>query len=231
MELQDRNWMHVEEYLRGDDRLMLVTGACEQHGYLSLLTDARIPLALAAEAGRRTGVLVAPPLCFGISPGFLSYPGTISLRTHTFLSVVEDLVRCAYGQGFRRLLFVNGHGGNEPARQLLVELANDLADLRVSWYSWWLSPSVVAIADSAGLAAPSYHGAWLEAFPFCRVVDLPKTGKERPQLPLRTMNSREYRDRLGDGVMGSPYVAGDDTTETVFAAAVADVVARLDFDP
>ena len=41
----DLNWMQVEEYLRRDDRLMVVTGACEQHGYLSLMTDIRIPLA------------------------------------------------------------------------------------------------------------------------------------------------------------------------------------------
>ena len=112
MRIEDANWMDIENYLRYDDRLMLVTGACEQHGYLSLLTDIKIPLALATAAGKQTGVLVAPPLNFGVSPYFAKYPGTISLRVRTFLGVIEDLVRGVYAQGFKRLLFVNGHGGN-----------------------------------------------------------------------------------------------------------------------
>ncbi|MER3458377.1 MAG: creatininase, partial [Chloroflexota bacterium] len=65
MRLEDLNWMDVESYLKQDDRIILVTGACEQHGYLSLLTDIRIPWAIATAVGEREGVLVAPPLNFG----------------------------------------------------------------------------------------------------------------------------------------------------------------------
>ena len=71
MRFEDLNWMDVEEYLKQDDRLMIVLGACEQHGYLSLLTDVRIPLTLADAASKQTGVLIAPPINFGISPYFL----------------------------------------------------------------------------------------------------------------------------------------------------------------
>ena len=59
MRFEDLNWMDVESYLKSDDRLMLVVGACEEHGYLSLLTDIKIPLALADAASERTHVLVA----------------------------------------------------------------------------------------------------------------------------------------------------------------------------
>jgi creatinine amidohydrolase len=121
--LEDLNWMDVEEYLKHEDRLIMVLGATEQHGYLSLLTDVKIPMALADSASQQTGVLVAPPLNFGCSPYFLSYPGTFSLRVTTFIAAVEDLVRSAYGAGFRRLLILNGHGGNSPARTLLAEIA------------------------------------------------------------------------------------------------------------
>ena len=107
MRYEELNWLDVENYLKTDDRLMIVLGACEEHGYLSLLTDIKIPLALADAASAQTNVLIAPPLNFGISPYFAKYPGTISLRTQTFLAVVEDIVRWVYGQGFRRLLFVN----------------------------------------------------------------------------------------------------------------------------
>ena len=104
MKFEDLNWMQVEDYLKKDDRIILVLGACEQHGYLSLMTDVKIPMVLGEEASRQTGVLLAPPLNFGCSPYFLTYPGTISLRLHTFLDVVEDIfalfVRCGLSQYF-----------------------------------------------------------------------------------------------------------------------------------
>ena len=137
MRFEDTNWMGVEDYLKKDDRVILVLGACEQHGYLSLLTDAKIPLALGEAASEASGVLLAPPLNFGCSPYFLSYPGTISLRLHTYLDVVEDILRSLYGVGFRKLLILNGHGGNTPVRDHLVELANELPDLQMRWYAWW----------------------------------------------------------------------------------------------
>ena len=119
MRLEDLNWFDVEQYLKQDNRLMFVLGSCEQHGYLSLFSDTRIPQALADAASHQTGVLVAPPVNYGISPYFLNYPGTFSLRLSTFCDLVEDIVRSAYRHGFRRLLFLNGHGGNDPARARL----------------------------------------------------------------------------------------------------------------
>jgi len=137
MRFEELNWFDIENYLEGDDRLMLVLGACEQHGYLSLTTDALIPQALGDAASKQTGVLVAPPINFGASPYFLAYPGTLSLRLSTLLDLVEDLVRSAYGQGFRRILVLNGHGGNDGVRGRLYELASELPDMQFAWYAWW----------------------------------------------------------------------------------------------
>lgn len=227
MRLEDLNWMDVESYLKTDDRLMLVLGACEQHGYLSLLTDVKIPLALATAAAQRANVLVAPPLNFGISPYFARYPGTLSLRTETFLAVVGDLVRWAHQQGFRRLLVVNGHGGNDPVRGVLAELVNELPGLKLSWYSWWIAPSVTALAERAGLK--SYHAAWIEAFPFCRVADLPE-GEKRPVTPGRILNADETRTAYGDGVFGGPYRADEALMEQIFEACVQDLLEKLRFE-
>ena len=226
MRFEDLNWMDVESYLQHDDRLILVTGACEQHGYLSLHTDQRIPLALATAAAERAGVLVAPPIPFGISPYFARYPGTISLRAQTFLAVVEDVVRSVHAQGFRRLLFANGHGGNTPGRSLLEELVNVLPGLRADWYSWWQAPSVQAVAAAAGLAIN--HANWAEAFAFTRVADLPPGGKPAAE-SSRILNADETRALRGDGVFGGNYSAPDAVMQQVFDAAVADVVERLRF--
>jgi len=227
MRIEDANWMDIENYLRYDDRLMLVTGACEQHGYLSLLTDIKIPLALATAAGKQTGVLVAPPLNFGVSPYFARYPGTISLRVQTFLSVFEDLVRAVYAQGFKRLLVVNGHGGNDPAKALLYELSNELAGLKTNWYSWWLAPSVLTVEEQHGLTG--YHANFSEAFPFTRVAELPAGEKTLPVRPSYMQNAEDTRAAVGDGVYGGAYLADDAVMQQIFDAAVNDIVEKLGF--
>lgn len=227
MRLEDLNWMDVENYLKQDDRLMLVLGACEQHGYLSLLTDVRIPLALADTASERSGVLVAPPLNFGVSPYFLAYPGTISLRSSTLIQVVEDLVRSVYRQGFRRLLVLNGHGGNDGARNVLVELANELPGLKVAWYAWWKSHSVEAVAERHQLKPA--HANWLEAFPFVQVTELPEEMKIPPAF-LGLPNATEMRQLYGDGSFGGAYSAAPEVMQELFDAALADILHLLQFN-
>lgn len=227
MRLEELNWFDVEQYLKQDDRLMLVLGSCEQHGYLSLLSDANTPLALADAASQQSGVLVAPPVNFGLSPYFLAYPGTLSLRTTTLLDLLEDIVRSAYRQGFRRVLVLNGHGGNEPARGRLYEVANDLPDLHIAWYAWWQSHSVQAAAQRYDLKPA--HASWLEAFPFNRVAELPKGEKTPPYVP-GLLGAEAARSVYGDGNFGGPYQVSDDVLYELFAAALQDILVLLKFE-
>ena len=227
MRIEDLNWFDVEDYLKTNDRLMFVLGACEQHGYLSLSTDSKIPVALADAASQRTGVLVAPPLHFGASPYFLTYPGTMSLRVSTLLDIVEDLVRSVYRQGFRRLLFLNGHGGNDPVRARLVEIVDTFPGLKIAWYAWWTAANVTATAEKHGLK--SYHAAWIEAFPFTRVSDLPN-GEKEPATPSGILGAEVTRQVYGDGVFGGPYVVSDAIMQEIFDAALADVLQFLRFE-
>jgi creatinine amidohydrolase len=226
MRIEELNWMDVEEYRKREDRIMLVLGACEQHGYLSLLSDVKIPLALADAASQRSGVLVAPPLNFGVSPYFTTYPGTISLRVSTFLDAVEDIVRSLYGQGFRRFMILNGHGGNDPARARLTELSNSLPGIKLAWYSWWSSHSVTETAMRHGLK--SYHAAWIEAFPFTRVSELPE-GEKTPPSYTGLLNAESTREIFGDGVFGGPYIVDPAIMDEIFATALEDVLYFLEF--
>jgi creatinine amidohydrolase len=228
MRLEDLNWMDVERYLVQDNRLILILGACEQHGYLSLLTDIRIPQALADSASNRTGVLVAPPLNFGISPYFLDYPGTLSLSVKTMVSAAEEIVRSAYRQGFRRILLLNGHGGNMPVRQHLNEVNNGLPDLKMRWYDWWTSHSVEAIAQKYNIK-PS-HANWLEAFSFTIVSDLPESSKLPPTVPSSIMDAKQTREVYGDGSFGGLYRVDDGIMQEVLGAALEDVLLLLSFD-
>jgi len=227
MRFEDLNWFDLEQYLQSDNRLIIVLGSCEQHGYLSLLSDVKIPLALADSASKQTGVPLAPPLNFGASPYFLSYPGTLSLRVSTLLELAEDLVRSAFGQGFHRILVLNGHGGNDPVRTRLYEIANQLPQLRLAWYAWWQSHSVEAIAHAHGLR--SYHAGWIEAFPFTRVTDLPTGDKIPPRIP-GLLESVQARQLYGDGVFGGPYQVADSIMDEIFSAALQDILQLLRFE-
>jgi creatinine amidohydrolase len=228
MRIEDLNWMDVESYLQHDDRLLLVVGACEQHGYLSLLSDVKIPLALADAASQQSGVLVAPPVNFGSSPYFLTYPGTLSLRLSTLMDAVEDILRSAYGQGFKRILILNGHGGNSGLKARLAELANDLPGLKLQWYAWWMSHSVEQVAFRHELK-PN-HANWLEAFPFTIVADLPEGEKTPPHVPSDIMDAATARQVYGDGSFGGRYQVSPEIMQEVFDAALQDVLQMLKFE-
>ena len=228
MRLEDLNWMDVERYLEQDDRLILILGACEQHGYLSLLTDIRIPRVLADSASKQAGVLVAPPLNFGISPYFLDYPGTLSFSAKTMLSAVEDIVRSAYRQGFRRILILNGHGGNSPIRIHLNEVNNDLPDLQMNWYDWWTSHSIEAVAQKHNIKPA--HANWLEAFSFTIVSELPEESKTPPRVPSAVMDAKTTREVYGDGSFGGPYRVDDGIMQEILDAALEDVLLLLKFE-
>ena len=227
MRLEDLNWFDVENYLSQDDRLILILGSCEQHGYLSLLTDVKIPQALADTASQISGVLVAPPVNFGVSPYFLAYPGTLSLRISTLQALCDDIVSSAYRQGFRRFLILSGHGGNDPARGSLYEVANKFNDIRLSWYAWWQANSVTAVAMQHGLR--SFHAGWIEAFPFTRTTELPEGEKVPPYIP-GLLGADKAREIYGDGVFGGPYQVEASIIEEVFDAALQDILQLLKFE-
>lgn len=227
MRFEELNWFDIENYLEKDDRLMFVVGACEQHGYLSQASDVLIPQALADAASKQTGVLVAPSINFGSSPYFLDYPGTLSVRLSTLMDLVEDILRSAHRQGFRRILVLNGHGGNDGVRARLYELANQLAGIKLSWYAWWQSHSVQSISEKNNLKPA--HANWLEAFPFTIVSELPPGEKTPPHVP-RIMSAKGTRRTYGDGVFGGAYQAAPDVMDEIFSAAVEDILELLKFE-
>jgi creatinine amidohydrolase len=219
--------MQLEAYLERDDRIVLPLGSTEQHAYLSLETDNILSERVAFEAAEPLGVPVLPVLPYGLTASFAAYPGSPSLRIETYVQVVADLLDSLYGQGFRRILIVNGHGGNTPARSRVVEWSADHADAQVIWHDWWSAPAVAGLADSFD---PVWsHASWSENFPWTRLegVELPADAKERVPLPL-PLAPRSARQVAGDGSFGGRYARPDDEVLELWRAGVEGVRALLE---
>ena len=112
--------------------LVIPVGSTEQHGHhLPTRVDAAIVEALtirAAElASEHVPVLVAPTLPYGCSHHHLPFGGTMSLTTTTYVEVICDLVSGLADQGFRSVVLMNGHGGNDAALRVAVDrLTNEI---------------------------------------------------------------------------------------------------------
>lgn len=121
---------------------ILPIGAIEQHGpHLAVWADTLQVETITRAASLRVDasfpILVTPTMPFGSSDHHLPFGGTMSLDTKVLLDVLMNLGRSLTRSGFRKIMFVNGHGGNHEIFQLA---ARDLAlqlDVHTAAASWW----------------------------------------------------------------------------------------------
>ncbi len=139
MKIGEMNWMQVESYLKGDDRAIVPLGSTEQHAYLSLSVDSILSERVSVDAAAPLGVPVFPRVNYGITPYFTAFPGTISIRVETYLALVGDILDSLAHSGFKRILLVNGHGGNSPAQALAMEWMARHPGVCVRFH-WWPAP-------------------------------------------------------------------------------------------
>jgi creatinine amidohydrolase len=102
--------------------VILPLGSVEQHGnHMPLGTDTILSHTVSlAAAGELADVIVLPPPWYGFSAHHMRFPGSITLSAETLLAVVGDVVAAVVKHGFRRILIVNGHGGNNGVIDVLA---------------------------------------------------------------------------------------------------------------
>ena len=225
--MRDLNWFQLEEYLRRDDRIVLPIGSTEQHAYLSLETDSILARRVAEEAAEPLGVPVLPVLAYGFTPAFAAYPGSPTLRAGTLVAVVQDLLDSLHAQGFRRILIVNGHGGNAPADAARREWSAAHADAQVLFHNWWIGPRVWQLVQELDPGAS--HASWMENFPWTRLegVELPAERKEPLSQPLPAAPAA-LRQVAGDGQYGGFYALPDADVLRLWAAGVEEMRGLLE---
>jgi creatinine amidohydrolase len=223
------NWYQIEAYLAEDDRAVLPIGSVEQHAYLSLATDAIVAERLAAEAAEPLGVPVFPAISYGITPSFMAYPGTISLSEATFGAMICEVLDSLAIHGFRRILVVNGHGGNAPARRSIDTWLRDNPGKVVQFHDWWKGRATSAFEKAIDPAAS--HASWMERFPWTDVgVDLGPLSYKPPvdTSLLVDVAPSVVRSVIGDGSYGGFYARATEEMRGLWEVAVTETRGLLD---
>ncbi|MDO9526351.1 MAG: creatininase family protein [Gemmobacter sp.] len=231
MKISDANWFEVEQYLKHDDRCVLPLGSTEQHAYLSLSVDSILAEKMAADAAEPLGVPVFPVVAYGLTPYFMAFPGTVSLRLSTYSALVRDILDSLYDTGFRRVLIVNGHGGNSPVQPVTMEWMADRAGARARFHNWWNAPKTWAKVQETDDQAS--HASWMENFPWTRLPGRVLPEQRKPMVDfdrLKDRNAADVRGLLGDGNYGGYYQRPDADTDAVWATGVAETRALLEGD-
>ena len=122
MDLIELSWPAVNA-LSKDTPVVFPIAALEQHGHhLPLFTDSFLLGEIIRRAKESVGdkVLFAPLQWLGNSDHHLDFAGTLSAPPRTYLDLLNGLAENFVRYGFRRIVFINGHGGNDvPGRQAI----------------------------------------------------------------------------------------------------------------
>jgi len=162
--LAKMTWQEVEERLKECDIALVPLGSTEQHGpALPLSTDHYIATQFVHRVAEMVyddhKVVVTPTITFGFSPHHMEFKGTITLSEITLSSMIADICHSLAQHGFRKIVIVNGHGGNETAISNALHDMQGNIDAKVYSANWW---SLVwdVIKDVA--TPPMYHGCEIE---------------------------------------------------------------------
>jgi creatinine amidohydrolase len=228
LRIADMSWMQVEAYLDTDDRCVVPLGSTEQHAYISLATDSILAERVANEAAQPLGIPVFPALAYGISPYFMAYPGTVTLTPTTYQLVLIEMLTSIRRHGFRRVLVVNGHGGNTPARPVAEAWAERLEGVRLRWHDWWQAPELRAAVDA--IDPDASHASWMETFPWTRVEGVEVPDGHKPPVDLSDREEAapvRFRNVIGDGSFGGYYERSAGEMSAIWEVAVRETRTRL----
>jgi creatinine amidohydrolase len=238
MLLQHQTWQEVESYLARSNGIIIPIGSTEQHGPNGLIgTDAICAELIAKAAGEAAGAMVGPTIGVGIAVHHMGFAGTMTVRPSTLIAIMRDYVLSLARHGFRRFLFVNGHGGNIATigaafSEIYAEFEGAFGvrtdqELRCRLANWWDGKAMGALSkevfgDDEGSHATASEVALTQYL-------LPDTIKQAQLDPPRAPTGRihgpaDYRRRFADGRIGSnPGLATPELGKRLFETAVPEM--------
>ncbi|WP_245581132.1 creatininase family protein [Paenibacillus ginsengihumi] len=154
---------------RGGYAAVVPLAAVEQHGpHLPVGTDRMICREVCYRSAERAvargaKLLLAPTLAVGCSEHHLAFGGTLSFTSGTYWRMLTDIGESLVKDGFRKIIFLNGHGGNEP---MMHQAAQDLAVRHPVWTAaasyWSIARSALEAAGAPELGRVPGHAGGFE---------------------------------------------------------------------
>lgn len=235
MQLSLMTWQDVEHYLQRSRDILIPIGSTEQHGPNGILgTDFVTAQDVAVQAAAQLSLLVAPTISVGMALHHLAFPGTISLRPTTLIAVLRDYVWSLYQHGFRRFLFVNGHGGNvATSKTAFSAIREECPEAELLWTNWYQVPGMSTLlrdlfGDRDGHhATPSEISFTMALYPD-EVNTIPGPLDIDGCRPRGIPGSQRFRELYPDGRIGSdPSLADPDKGARIRRAATDGLVTAL----
>jgi creatinine amidohydrolase len=136
--MTDLSWLTFRERVPSQTDLVIVpVGTIEAHGGSPLGTDNIIPGAMARDLAPRLGALIAPPVPYGVTDSLLPYPGSTTVSSRTFEAYLFEAVAGLVRAGFRRVVLLNGHGGQTSEVNRVVGRLWDETEAFTVAVEWW----------------------------------------------------------------------------------------------
>ncbi len=240
MQLTDLNWPSVEA-LSKDTPVVFPVAALEQHGrHLPLFTDSLLLGEIVRRAAERLSgrILFAPLQWLGNSEHHLDFSGTLSAPPRAYIDLLNGLMENFIQHGFRRIVFINGHGGNDvPGRQAIFEVRQryrQRSDLLLLFATYWQLGGKPWEAEPRLQQRQMGHACEWETSMILRLA--PKLVGPLSQLePVPSGHALEpaarawtTKDRTAAGYIGDPRSATPEKGEALFRIFTDDVVALLE---
>jgi creatinine amidohydrolase len=133
-------WPEINDAVDMGKVCVVPCGSVEQHGpHLPLDVDIVCPQGIAYGAGREVPdkLLVLPPVWYGYTAHVMDFPGTINTHYETFIKSVVDVGASLAYHGFKKIVFLNGHGSNMPNLDLAARRLNLETDAECICCAWW----------------------------------------------------------------------------------------------
>ena len=137
MKFEKLKWKEVEEQVKNNNILVLPLGSLEQHGYhLPVDTDIDCANYVANKVTEKTNTLLLPPIYYGYTEYALDFPGTVSVTHFTLINYLVDIATSLWKTGFKKLLIINGHGGNTASLGVALETISEKTDMMAAGLIW-----------------------------------------------------------------------------------------------
>jgi creatinine amidohydrolase len=234
----------LREKARHDAMVILPVASLEQHGpHLPVEVDSKLGETVAVRAARKIGergqqAVVLPVLWTGLSEHHMSFGGTITLDVPTFAAVIEGVCRSVLRHGFKRIILLNAHGGNENAlRTITDELTPKLGAPIVQFTYWYAAAVAIAkILETQGVlmhACEAETSMMLAVRPELVAMDRVAMAKANSTPDVTdVVGGGVYRwrtigARSSSGVIGNPEAATAEKGERLFEAIASSVAEKL----